>query len=112
MHKIVDDYDYDIPKVDIQGKVNCILDGQQATVEFGDPAIVVNDAQQFKIVLAQDIACDSLILVYNYQWMPMVNQQGNVWVIEDENFVADFTDNLNKADVQLQIRTMYKNYEG
>lgn len=112
LHKIVDDYDYDIPKVDIQGKVNCILDGQQATVEFGDPAIVVNDAQQFKIVLAQDIACDSLILVYNYQWMPMVNQQGNVWVIEDENFVADFTDNLNKADVQLQIRTMYKNYEG
>ena len=111
LHKIVDDYDYDIPNVDIQGTLNCIIDGQQATVSFGDPAIVVNDASEFKIVLAQDIECDSLILIYNYQWMPMTKEQQGVWVITDENFVQDFTDNLNKGDVQLQLRTMYKNYE-
>lgn len=110
-HKIVDDYDYDIPNVDIQGQLNCIIEGQQSTVNFGDPAIVVNDANEFKIVLAQDIDCDSLILIYNYQWMNMTKLQENVWCITDENFVQDFTDNLNEGDVQLQLRTMYKNYE-
>lgn len=111
LHTVLSDYNYDIPSTDIQGKINCIIDNQQTTVDFGDPAIIIDDASEFKIALAQDIACDSLILIYNYQWMPMTKQANNIWSIADENLVADFTNNLNERDVQLQIRTMYKNYE-
>lgn len=109
-NKNVHNYSYDIARADIIGNISCILNGQQARCEFGNPAIVV-DNDQFKVVLAQDIGCDVFTLVYNYQWIPMTKEAGNVWTITDEQLVLDFTERLNQADVQLQFRAMYKNYE-
>lgn len=109
-HTSLDSYSYDIAKASITGNISCILNNEQAKCEFGDPAIVI-DEDKFKVILAQDIGCDVFTLVYNYQWIPMVKESPTLYTITDEQLVIDFTDHLNESDVQLQLRTMYKNYE-